>query len=149
MTTTTNQLKGKELLDYIDANKELPKSELVKGAGYVRFDEEGKMSLSMTEFYQEMLDAKQINIGSVEPTEPKELGEKTTYTINIPVQCCVTVTVEGKVGMTKEQIADSITRQDLANCEGEMTWDDIKDAWRSFDVDCYSVYDENGNDIED
>ena len=149
MTITINKLKGQELLDYIDANKELSRSEVVKGAGYVRFDEEGKLFLSMTEFYQEMLDAKQVNIGSIEPTEPKKVGEKTQFQIVIPVITSMTVTIDGEVGMTKEQICDAITRDDLGNCDGEMTWDDMKDAWRSFETDTWSVYDENDNEIDD
>ena len=104
MTITINKLKGQELLDYIDANKDTPRSEVVKGAGYVRFDEEGKLFLSMTEFYQEMLDAKQVALGDVTESNDDQKPGFMTVLVSVPVMTWKTKCVEVPVESTREEV---------------------------------------------
>ena len=57
----------------------------------------------------------------------------------MPVTVYVSMTVKGKAGLDKEAVTQLVTRDDLANSEGEVTWDDLKDAWRSDDLDSWFV----------
>lgn len=141
--TTTNQTKltGDSLLEAVTTyeTKGLTKSELVIACGYHK---DGVPSF--VPFYEQLLVAK-----GVEMTLPKVSdGEDVSYTIQIPVQSYVVVTIDGKGGMTREEICDAVTRTDLGNSEGEITWDDVKDAWREGDIEGYIIEDENGNEID-
>ena len=142
MTTSTQiQITGDALIEAVKTHttQGSTKTEMVVACGYHR---DGVPNF--TPFYQALIEAKGIPM-----TEPKvATGEDVSYTIQIPVQTSITVTVEGKGGMTREEICDAITRQHLADSEGEMTWDDVKDAWRDGDIEGYIIEDENGNEID-
>jgi hypothetical protein len=52
--------------------------------------------------------------------------------------------VERDANITKEELLESITRDDLHTGEADGEWDGLKDAWREGCVNC--IYDEGGND---
>ena len=50
--------------------------------------------------------------------------------VNYNVNVTYTVEIERETLPTEEDLIDSITKDELVNGDGELTWDAIKDAWR-------------------
>lgn len=55
-------LTGQELVKFVKGNPELNKSQLAKGAGYTRTDEEGKSVVLIQAFYDALLEAQGLSI---------------------------------------------------------------------------------------
>ena len=157
MTTSTINAQGVAILtgdELISKVAELTKvgankASIVYACGYVRQDG----NPNFTEFYTNLMEAKGVKLSPL-PTaeeikakrEARGDGEM-TFNISIPVTSYFQVTVTRPANTSVEELWDSITRDELVNGEGEMTWDDIKDAWRSTDADSVYVTDEDGEEI--
>ena len=50
--------------------------------------------------------------------------------VNYSVNCTYTVEIERDLLPTEDELLESITRDELKQGDGGLTWDDIKDAWR-------------------
>ena len=136
-TTTQKQLTGFELINFQFINKDLTKQELVKGAGYYTIKEDGSVRYNYTAYYEALIEAKS---GVVQTTRERVVtGEDVTYTIQVPVQTFITITVEGKDGLTRDEILNSVTREDLSNAEGEIQWDDVKEGFKDGNQDEFYI----------
>ena len=74
MTTLNNRpstqpLTGNELLEKINELGDVSKSEMVRACGYVSYNEDGTPILKFTEFFEELLYAKGINISQPSATD--------------------------------------------------------------------------------
>ena len=155
-TTTQQQLTGFELINFQFINKDLTKQEQVKGAGYYTIKEDGSIRYNYTEFYTALIEAKsgvvQTGECSHEPSKTERVvtGEDVTYTIHVPVQTFITITVEGKDGLTRDEILNSVTREDLSNAEGEIQWDDVKEGFKDGNQDeFYIELEDSEGDVEE
>ena len=75
--------------------------------------------------------------------------KETTYRIYIPITTTYTVEVTRteEDGITnRDELFESITRDELANGDGELGWDDIKDAMRG-DFNHFTIVDEDGDEL--
>ena len=75
----------------------------------------------------------------------------TTYTVSIPVVSYYQVEVTRPENTDAYDIAMSITKEELSQGEGAMTWEDITEAFDNADfdsnLDVWNVTDENGETI--
>ena len=140
------RLTGDDLLKLIKENEDTPKNEVVRAAGY--FKEDGR--LEFTAFYEALLEAKGYTYGGGMPGEPVEKVEgKQTVTISFPVITSYVISKVVDDGMSKDEIIDSITREDLSNSEENSDgWGDIKESWRSAEPESIYIYLENGDELE-
>ena len=67
--------------------------------------------------------------------------------INYTVQVTYTVKVDRDELPEEIDLLDSVTKDELVSGDGELTWDDIKDAWRSADPVDVIVTDEDHNEL--
>ena len=63
--------------------------------------------------------------------------------INYSIPVTFTVVVQRDKLPDEQELLDSITRDELINGEGELTWDDIKWAWRNADTDTVYITDKD------
>ena len=70
----------------------------------------------------------------------------TTYKIEYAVPCYYEIEVERPVGITQDELLQSITREVFDNTDGELRdwYGALKDAWRTDDVSCIEMTDEDG-----
>ncbi len=71
-----------------------------------------------------------------------------TYRIHIPITTTYTIEVERGEGdiTTREELFESVTREELADGDGEMGWDDVKYGFRD-DNDLFTIEDEDGEEV--
>ena len=67
--------------------------------------------------------------------------------INYSIPVTFTVVVERDELPEEEALLESITRDELLNGDGELTWDDIKWAWRNADPNDVIVTDSQHNEL--
>ena len=67
--------------------------------------------------------------------------------INYNVNVTYTVEIERETLPTEEDLIDSITKDELVNGDGELTWDAIKDAWRFSDPTDIIITDDEYNEL--
>ena len=139
--TTATKLTGSALIAKAQELDHLTKSEQIIACGYVR--ENG--TPCFTEFYENLLTAKGITLGDIEPKAPKADGEETFYSVYIPVTTSYQVIIEGPAGMSREQVLEAVTKDDLAlaeHCDGDV-WHQLK----HFDADDVLVEDEDCEEV--
>ena len=150
MTTSTQiKLVGDELLTKVKSSgvRELPKEEMVRACGYI--SDSGKTNY--VEFYENLLIAKGVEMGGETTSTPRESkGGTVTYSITFQVKTTATITLEGKDGLSREEIINLVTRKDLAESACEVQWDDVKDGFRDNDVEDFyiTLEDEDGEEAE-
>ena len=157
MTNSTihNALTGDALLAKINQmeaqvgeDESVPKSDLVRACGYVALRDDGTENLKFTDFYVALLAAKGVNLDEKVEAGARATEGEVEYEVQMPVTVYVSMTVKGAAGLDKEAVTQLITRDDLANSQGEMTWDDLKDAWRSDAYDSWFVQEvESGEEV--
>ena len=141
-TSKYQRLTGDALLTCVNENSELEKAEKVKLAGYINQD--GKPSYA--DFYIALLEAKGVNMN--EPSEPiTSIDGEQQVTISFAVTHYYTIAKDVNDGVTKEEIIESITRDEFFQAECDGAWDDMKDAWRSNEPELFTVYNEQGEEI--
>ena len=70
------------------------------------------------------------------------------YELTYEVTTSYTVTVERDEELTAEQVADTVSKDELANgVPGQVTWDEVKNAWRSPEC-CLSEVTRDGDFLE-
>ena len=67
--------------------------------------------------------------------------------VNYNVNVTYTVEIERETLPTEEDLIDSITKDELVNGDGELTWDAIKDAWRCSDPSDIIITDDEFNEL--
>ena len=67
--------------------------------------------------------------------------------VNYNVNVTYTVEIERETLPTEEDLIDSITKDELVNGDGELTWDAIKDAWRYSDPTDIIITDDEFNEL--
>ena len=70
-----------------------------------------------------------------------------TYSIHLPITINVVVNVVGKKGLSHSQIINQVTHDDLAESDGELTWDDIKYTWSDVKHSELNIVNSNGDEI--
>ena len=78
MTTITEPLVGAELLAKVKELGDAPKSDLVRGCGYVSTKKDGAERLNFTAFYEALLQAKGVGFGEGADRSGKP-GRKLSY----------------------------------------------------------------------
>ena len=147
MTTSTTPLTGDTLLQTVKELKETDaaQSTIVVACGYIN----DKGQPAFTHFYENLMAAKGITMASNETppvTDSDGKGYK-TVAVSIPVTCYYQVPMTVPNHYCAEDIYNALDKDALMNGEGEMTWDDIKDAWRD-DTDYWTVFDINGDEVK-
>ena len=71
------------------------------------------------------------------------------YTIIAPLRSSMMITTEAPEGSSREEIWESVTRDDLAEADTEICWDDVKDSWCYVEIDDLTVEDEEGDEVLD
>ena len=150
MTTSTQiKLVGDELIAKVKSSgvRELPKKEMVLACGYI--NENGNPDYC--EFYTQLLIAKGVEMGGETKSTPRELtGGNVTYFIHYQVKSSATITVEGKDGLSREEVLDLVTREDLSNCETEIQFDDVCDSFDEVEIeDFYITLEDEDGDTDD
>ena len=69
--------------------------------------------------------------------------------VNYTVPITYTVVIDRDKLPDEIDLLDSITKDELVNGDGELTWDDIKAVWRTADPVDVIVTDENHNELYD
>ena len=69
-----------------------------------------------------------ITMTTATKTETKE------FILCYKVPCYTRVTVTRPANITEQELIDSITRDEMADCEEFGSWDDLKEAWRDQSV---------------
>ena len=139
-TSKYQRLTGDALLNHVKANEGMNKNDIVVTAGYTQ--EDGSPVFS--DYYKELLEAKGVSFD--EPSEPITCVEgEQQVTIQFAVTHYYTIVKDVNDGVTKEQIIESVTRDELATAECDGAWSDLKDAWR--DDECITIYNEQGDEI--
>ena len=72
-------LTGSELLAKVKELGDVSKSDLVRACGYVSNKKNGGERLNFTAFYEALLEAKGVNLGSTSDTEIGKGGRKLSY----------------------------------------------------------------------
>jgi len=67
--------------------------------------------------------------------------------VNYNLNVTYTVQVERETLPTEDDLIASVTRDELLNGDGELTWDDIKDAWRYSDPADIFITDDEFNEL--
>ena len=67
--------------------------------------------------------------------------------VNYSVIVTYTVEIERETLPTEDELIDSITKDELVNGDGELTWDAIKDAWRFSDPSDIIITDDEFNEL--
>lgn len=67
-----------------------------------------------------------------------------TYTVEVPVRSYITITTTQPAGLSRDEVIKNITREEMSESDGEMTWDDIKEAFRGDTEDFYVSNQESG-----
>ena len=67
--------------------------------------------------------------------------------VNYSVIVTYTVEIERESLPPEEDLIDSITKDELLNGDGELTWDHIKDAWRFSDPADIIITDDEYNEL--
>ena len=67
--------------------------------------------------------------------------------VNYSVNVTYTVEIERETLPTEDELIDSITKDELVNGDGELTWDAIKDAWRFSDPSDIIITDDEFNEL--
>ena len=67
--------------------------------------------------------------------------------VNYNVNVTYTVEIERETLPTEDDLIDSITKDELVNGAGELTWDAIKDAWRYSNPSDIIITDDEFNEL--
>lgn len=135
-TTTTNILTGDALLAKIEEMGDVSKRDIAIACGYIK--EDG--TPDFTAFYTALLAAKGGIIGDAAPGIDNEL-----YEISVPVY--VSVTVYRKPGMSKEDVINSITWDDIADSDEGYLSESVEDALKHNKKEI-EVFNENGEEVK-
>jgi len=65
---------------------------------------------------------------------------KINYTVQIPINAYMELNVEGEKGLTRNQVFDLITEQDVYDSEIDYVGEDKEDAWRNRDSNSSIIY---------
>lgn len=67
--------------------------------------------------------------------------------VNYSVNVTYTVEIERETLPTEEDLIESVTKDELVNGDGELTWDAIKDAWRYSNATDIIITDDEFNEL--
>ena len=74
------------------------------------------------------------------------MADTRTYQVSFMVNSYWNVFVDRPADITREELLNSITRDDLTSGDESGGWDGLKEAWRNGDVSL--ILDEQGEEIE-
>ncbi len=124
-----NPLTGKALLERAQQLEHLPKAEMIIECGYTRTD--GRPSHA--EFWEAYLSAKGvINNPSNAVSSESEVDEQIDYFIDVPLQTTMRIAVRRPKTFTKQEVLDSVCKDDLGQCQPLTGWDCVKYSWHVF-----------------
>jgi hypothetical protein len=81
-TMVTTMLTGSDLLAKVKELGDASKSDLVRSCGYVSTKKDGTERLNFTAFYEALLEAKGMNLGS-QPKSPGRAGRKLSFNTKV------------------------------------------------------------------
>ena len=67
--------------------------------------------------------------------------------INYSIPVTYTVVVERDELPDEDELLNTVTREEMLDGDGEITWDDVKNAWRYSDPSDVIVTDENHDEL--
>ena len=78
-----HMLTGSDLLAKVKELGDVPKSDLVRGCGYVSTKKDGTQRLNFTAFYEALLDAKGVSLGEGTSKSTGKGGRKLSYVATV------------------------------------------------------------------
>jgi len=127
-SANSSPLTGAKLLEHVQQMNDSSKQELIAAAGYVKKNG----APDYTSFYNAYLLAKGIITTKEEGDHVHESGDIADFYIEVPLRTSMRIRVKRTKGSAITDIIDTITRDELSQCQLLADWDCVKHSWEKF-----------------